>query len=281
MNTLTTSSLPSTLVSSTVTVLATLMDKLDSDAINGTSIIPWSSPIPVFGDWLSPRIGTLGLNPSLREFLDTHGNQLRGDARRFHTLESLGLQSWSEVDARHFELIMETYLMYFARNPYDLWFKKLNFVIAGADVSFYDYPSTACHFDLVPFATSKRWGELSSRQRSVLLGLSGTTFGMILKESQVRLLVLNGSSVVNVFQSAAGLTLCANEMPTWSLERRSGACVKGVSYMGITDTVAGINLDRELTVIGFNHNLQSSFGVSRQVVSSIQKWIARIAQGVS
>ena len=124
-----------TLGSSTVfAVLTTLIDRLDSDSITATGIIPWSCPVPVFGDWISSQIATLGINPSFREFVDQSGEQLRGTNRRFHTLESLGLETWAEADVRHFELIMDTYTAYFSRNPYDTWFKKLDFAISGADV---------------------------------------------------------------------------------------------------------------------------------------------------
>ena len=144
--------------------------------------------------------------------------------------------------------------------------------------SYYDSLSSACHFDLVPFATNQRWSELSGQQRSVLLSLTGSTLGMILRDSQVRLLILNGSSVVNAFQSVAGLTFQATEIPAWSLGRRSRSFVKGVAYTGMADTVSGVNLDRQIAVVGFNHNLQSSFGVTKKVISSIREWIARTAE---
>ena len=266
--------------STILAVLTTLIDRLSSDAVIGMDIIPWSCPVPAFGDWLSPQVATLGLNPSYREFVDPSGKQLQGDCRRFHTLDSLGLTTWGEVDARHLELIMDSCRSYFSRNPYDTWFKKLDFAIAGTNVSYYDRPSSACHLDLVPFATIRRWNELSPQQRSSLLSLAGDTLGIILRDSQIRLLVLNGSSVVRAFQSVAGLSLQAKEIPDWSLGRRSRGEVKGVAFTGMTEIVSGVNLDRRIAVLGFNHNLQSSFGVTKEVISSIREWIARTAEEV-
>ena len=259
-------------------VLATLIDRLDSDAVIGTDIIPWSCPVPAFGDLSNPQLATLGINPSYREFLNPSGEELQGQLRRFHTLESLGLEAWAEADARHLELILDTYRSYFFSNPYDAWFKKLDFAISGANVSYYDSPSSACHLDLVPFATIRRWTELSGQQRASLLELSGDTLGMILRDSQVRVLVLNGSSVVKGFQSIAGVSLHSQEIPAWSLGRRSNAHVKGVAYTGVVATVSGIKLDRQLQVLGFNHNLQSSFGVTMEVINAIREWITRIAE---
>ena len=261
-----------------LSVLTTLIDRLDSDAVIGTDIIPWSCPVPTFGDLTSPQLATLGINPSYREFVDPSGEELQGELRRFHTLESLGLETWAEADARHLELILDTYRSYFFCNPYNAWFKKLDFAISGANVSYYDSPSTACHLDLIPFATIRRWTELSTQQRSSLVAVSGDTLGMILRDSQVRVLILNGSSVVKGFQSVAGVSLRAEEIPAWSLGRRSSANVKGVAYTGVAATVSGIKLDRQLKVLGFNHNLQSSFGVTMEVITAIREWITRTAE---
>ena len=261
-----------------LSVLTKLIDRLDSDAVIGTDIIPWSCPVPTFGDLTSPQLATLGINPSYREFVDPSGEELQGKLRRFHTLESLGLETWSEADARHLELILDTYRSYFFCNPYNAWFKKLDFAISGANASYYDSPSTACHLDLIPFATIRRWTELSTQQRSSLVAVSGDTLGMILRDSQVRVLILNGSSVVKGFQSVAGVSLRAEEIPAWSLGRRSSANVKGVAYTGVAATVSGIKLDRQLKVLGFNHNLQSSFGVTMEVITAIREWITRTTE---
>ena len=255
--------------------LARLIDRLDGDAAFGTDIIPWSCPVPAFGDLSRSQVATLGINPSHREFLDRSGEQLHGVLRRFHTLDSLGLEAWSQADARHLELILETFQTYFFCNPYNAWFKKLEFAISGTNVSYYDSPATACHLDLIPFATSRRWNELSAEQRSSLQALSGDTLGVILRESQVQLLILNGSSVVKGFQSIAGVSLRAEEIPAWALARHSRSYVKGIAYTGVATSVSGVKLDRQITVLGFNHNLQSSFGISMEVTTSIREWITR------
>ena len=243
-------------------------------------IIPWSCPVPTFGDWFTPQVATLGINPSYREFLDRSGRQLQGEHRRFHTLDSLGLETWGEADARHLELIMDACRSYFSRNPYDAWFKKLDFAISGANVSFYDLPPSACHLDLVPFATTRRWNELSPKQRSSLLSLTEDTLGITLRDSQIRVLILNGSSVVRAFQAVSGVSLQAKVIPAWSLGRKSRANVRGIAFTGMTETVSGIKLDRQVAILGFNHNLQSSYGVTMEVITSIREWIAHTAEEV-
>src|SRR5579864_4914328 len=128
--------------------LTTLIDRLDSPAISQTDVIRWGCPVPSFGDLSNARVATIGLNPSNREFVDESGNELEGSSRRFHTLTSLGLASWAEADARHLRLILESCRAYFLGNPYDTWFKRLDYVIHGARASFYDPASVACHLDL-------------------------------------------------------------------------------------------------------------------------------------
>jgi hypothetical protein len=42
----------------------------------------------------------------------------------------------------------------------------------------------------------------------------------------------------------------------------------------------GIDLERELLVLGFNHNIQSSFGMTTEVTTAIRHWIAEAAEEV-
>lgn len=257
--------------------LSTLIDRLDSPAVSRTQVIRWGCPVPCFGDLSSSRVATLGLNPSNREFVDELGDELRGTFRRFHTLTSLGLQSWSDVDARHLRLITESCCNYFLGNPYDRWFKKLDRVVSGANASFYDASCRACHLDLIPYATARKWTELTARQRSSLLTVAADTLGLLLRDSPVRILILNGRSVVDHFQEIAGICLERVEMPAWSLSRQPKRDVAGLAYRGVVNTLSGISLPHEILVLGYNHNLQSSFGVTNEVIRGIRDWISRQA----
>lgn len=260
--------------------LTTLIDRLDSPGVLGASVIRWGCPVPAFGDLSSSQVATLGLNPSNREFLDKSGNELQGTLRRFHTLKSLGLTSWSDVDARHLRLILTSCRRYFLGNPYDTWFKKLDLVVAGAKASYYDVSSRACHLDLIPYATVRKWTDLTAIQRSSLLAVVGDTLGLLLRDSPVRILILNGSSVVDKFENIAGICLEKQAMPAWSLPRRSTPDVTGFAYQGVVETLSGIGLRHKILVLGFNHNLQSSFGVTSEVIRSISGWVARTASEV-
>lgn len=259
------------------TTLTTLINLLDNGSISDTDVIRWGSPVPTFGNLSSSHVATLGLNPSNREFVDEAGNELKGKHRRFHTLLSLGIKSWSDIDARHLQLILESCEGYFRINPYDRWFKVLDLVVSGANASYYSKTNSACHLDLIPYATSRKWNDLGLRQRSRLLLMVGDTLGMLVRDSPIKVLILNGKSVVELFQDISGIRLQKEKMPKWSLPRRSTPDVMGVAYHGVADTFSGVHLNRNLLVLGFNHNLQSSFGVTTKVLHEIREWVSTVS----
>lgn len=257
--------LPSTLIR--------LIDRLDQEDLCGSGVIPWSCPVMSFGNPMNSTVATVGINPSNREFVDDTGVELQGSDRRFHTLASLGLDSWLGADARHLELILDTFSTYFTGNPYNAWFGKLEFLLNGIGVSYYSSSNAACHFDLVPYATTQKWSELSLQQHSALLKVAGDTLGLIVRDSAVDLLILNGTSVVKRLEGLSGLQLSSEIKCSWSLPRRSTRDVRGVAFSGKVDTLAGVHLGREVKVLGFNHNLQGSFGVTTAVVDEIKDWL--------
>lgn len=256
--------------------LTTLINRLDTlNAPEANTVIQWGCPVISFGDLPGSSVATLGLNPSNREFVDEAGQELDGNSRRFPTLQSLGIKSWSEADARHLRTIVDSCCSYFYGNPYDRWFKRLDDVVSATRASFYDSSRCACHLDLIPYATGEKWTDLTPSQKTSLLHVAGDTLALLLRDSSVEVLILNGQSVVNHFQQIAGVRLEAKEMPGWCLPRKSGVNVPGIAYKGVVDTVSGIPLSRDILVLGYNHNLQSSFGVTTKVIEGIRDWVGK------
>ena len=252
--------------------ISTLVEYL-SELTCDTAAIDWTPPVPAFGDPSRAQVATLGLNPSDREFVDVQGRELDGAQRRFPTLRSLGLRSWHEATDAHIEEIAEACRSYFAHNPYDAWFKRLDFLIQETSASFYTPISPATHLDLVPYATGLKWGALPKRDRALLAEGAREVLGTILRDAPVRLLILNGMSVVSSFQMLCDAELRRDEKPEWSLPRRTGRNVKGYSFTGVVDRVADIDLGGKVLVLGYNHNIQSSFGITQTVCQSIRGWI--------
>ena len=252
-----------------ISALVEYLCELDSD----TAVIDWTPPVPAFGDPSRAQVATLGLNPSDREFVDIQGRELDGAQRRFPTLRSLGLDGWYEATDAHIDEIAVACRSYFERNPYDTWFRHLDFLIHETGTSFYTPLSAATHLDLVPYATGSKWAALSKHDRALLAEGAKTVLGTVLRDAPVTLLVLNGMSVVNSFQTLCDTQFRREEKPEWSLPRRAGRDVKGYSFTGVVDRASDIDLGQEVLVLGYNHNIQSSFGITQRVRQSIRKWI--------
>ena len=242
--------------------LETMIERLDSGYVADTSVIPWASPVPSFGDPKS-RLATLGLNPSPREFVDTFGNPIRRNSRRrLHTLESLGLATWAQAGERHVRLIWDACRFYFSNNPYDRWFKHLDGVISGAGFSYYAPLHNACHFDLVPFATENTWDRLTAQQRVQLIDASADTLGSLLRYSSVQVLILNGSDVFNEFQHITDHSLAESPLPNSSAR----------AYTGSINTLFGITLGREIRVLGFSTYIQDA---NERDKTAIKQWLTQ------
>lgn len=256
-----------------VAAIRTLVGKLDNPVMDAADVIRWGSPIAAFGNLCKSQLATVGLNPSNLEFVGRDGRELIGDARRFPTLTSLKLKRWADATDLDLLKIYDSYEHYFQTNPYDAWFSQLNYVIADSGCSFYGAESNACHLDLVPFATTSKWGSLSRPQKSLLFKTSGHVIADCLNSSYIDLLVLNGKSVVEAFRSEFKVGFSQIEMPEWSLPRKNHCPVKGYAYSATIREIHGVRLTRKVVLLGFNHNLQSSFGVSNAVRRSIRRWI--------
>lgn len=250
-----------------------LVSKIDANALADTDILPWGSPIPVFGDLTVSRVATLGLNPSNLEFLDNEGNELDGERRRFHTLNSLKIKDWKSTNENHLSEIVDSCINYFSLNPYDRWFKSLDVILNDLNVSYYSEDRKACHLDIVPFATKSKWGALSGEQKYRLITSSGSSLASLIHVSPIQVLILNGASVVKSFFEMSSENFEKKEMPSWDLSGGSRRKVKGFAYSGKIQKLQGRELNREILILGFNHNIQSSFGVTNKVKKSIAKWV--------
>jgi hypothetical protein len=255
-------------------VLISLLDILDSEIIDGLDIIKWGAPVPSFGDITKSKVATIGLNPSNKEFVDDFGNELDGNFRRFHTLNSLNIDRWSEIDGKKISLLINSYKQYFSKNPYDRWFQTLDMVISGLGKSYYDSNNPACHLDLIPFATIRKWNYLGSNQKTSLLKYMGNFLGLLIRDSPIEMIILNGQSVVDIFQQISMLSLKKELMTSWSLPRHHTNDVLGISYYIKSEVFSGIHLEKQITILGYNHNLQSSFGVTNNVKYKIRDWIS-------
>lgn len=254
-------------------IIEELICILQNPTIESSEVIQWGAPIPSFGDPTVAQLATLGLNPSDKEYTDSSGNELEENFRRFHTLRSLEIESWRKATDQHIELIEKSCTEYFLRNPYNNWFKPLDSIISGTSSSYYNKLFHAVHLDLIPFATKLKWANLKPKQKEALLKSSEHILGKIINGSPIKVIVLNGSTVIENFKKITNAELNAQHIPDWDLSRASSAKVKGVAYKGFLTKISNIELDTPILALGFNHNIQSSFGVTTKVRKSITDWV--------
>ncbi len=114
------------------------------------------------------------------------------------------------------------------------------------------YTGTACHLDLVQWATDPTWGKLRGNFKKNLVEADLSFLQKQLSQDCIRLLLLNGSGVVNAYTKKLGCELAEKVIPGkvgWKV------------FLGKTE--------RGATVVGWNKNLQSSFGVSSEYIRSV------------
>ncbi|MEE4333710.1 hypothetical protein V2J70_09465 [Pseudomonas alliivorans] len=259
-------------------ILRKMVSLISEKFLSRFDVINWAAPVPYFGDPCKAMMATVGLNPSDREFVNSEGDELTDSSRRFHTLTSLGLLNWSQLTSSQLETIHDSCTEYFLRNPYDAWFRPLDFLLKGTDGSFYSSLFHACHLDLIPYATAIKWAYLKPAQRQKLLSISAVFLGEVLKYSSIKILVLNGKTVVENFERAANVSFREEQIDKWNLPRKNGNDIKGFSYEGCISRMGSIDIGREIHVLGYNHNIQSSYGVTTAVRISIQEWISSKAK---
>jgi hypothetical protein len=93
------------------------------------------------------------INPSSHEFCGFDGGLLTEPKRRLATLKSLGAASTVALTKEQIQIVADECYSYFFRNPYRRWFDPLDRLVRdGLGASYYD--SSACHLDLVQWATS-------------------------------------------------------------------------------------------------------------------------------
>lgn len=212
-----------------------------------------------FGDFRKARVATLGWNPSKNEFLDRSGRELDGDDRRLETWQSIGRSQIQNPRANAAADVWNGCQNYFRGNPYH-WFNKLEQVLRGVRASYKN--GTACHLDLVQWATDPVWRDLSDRQKQELLDADVPFLGEQLAHSKIEALLLNGRGIVEGVRDRLGVKLeSRGKLPGHRSEFFSGRTRAGV------------------LVVGWSTNLQSSRGVSAMDVRMVRNRVKSMLEG--
>jgi len=226
-------------------------------------VIEGSTPVVSFGNAHCASVATLGLNPSRVEFLDRDENELVAPFRRLATHASLGTSDLANATETVIAQVLNDCNSYFSGNPYRRWFDQLELILTPCCASYYD--GSACHLDLVQWATNPTWGKLRPASlRRELIEADSLFLIEQLSNENIELLLVNGMGVVRQLRSMVNTTLD-------EIDRIVG--------FRKHDTVlfSGTILDR-VRVIGWSTNLQSEFGVSSKLRSEVAKRVAKLAR---
>jgi hypothetical protein len=169
-------------------------------------VVPGSTPVLSFGSPATASVATLGLNPSVAEFADKSGWLSDAD-RRLVDLKHLGVDSLQHVSDEVLAQVEEGCNTYFDHNPYWRWFRTLEKLLNELELSYVD--GSACHLDLVQWATSPVWNGLTAPQRASLIGADAEFLRHQLSHENVSLVFMNGMTVVTqVDKHLASLEQC-------------------------------------------------------------------------
>ena len=176
------------------------LERILRPAPDGLGVVPGTTPVVSFGDISRARIATISINPSHREFVDSRGELLAPGKKRLADRESLGGEFGRELTTQDAQTVFDGCNSYFTHGKTYGWFKTMQAAVLDAfNVNFSN--GTACHLDLVQWATKPIWGELCSSQRAKLLAADTEFLAHQLKTGSSSIILMNGQQVVSQLTS--------------------------------------------------------------------------------
>jgi hypothetical protein len=165
-----------------------------------------SLPVLFFGDVCSAGIATVGLNPSNREYTDSHGELLLGSRQRFATLASLGAADRPSLTDGQCDEAVRWMRGYFnPGKPVYGWFTGLERVARGMGASFAE--GSAVHLDLVQEPTHPTWSALPRDQRDRLLSDDLRFLAWQIRRFPFRAVICTGKTASVHTQRALGVAV--------------------------------------------------------------------------
>lgn len=220
----------------------------------GLRVVPGSTPVISFGDASAAAVATVGINPSFAEFRE-NGVELTAHQRRLATHQSLGVADLSTAPVEAIAQVLADCDAYFKKRAYWSWFSHLERVLARCGASYLN--GTACHLDLVQWATEVPWRELDERVRVQLLASDVPFLMRQLRTHPFKLLLLNGRTAVQELSKVVPLREVGKIDATESAHLFAGRV-------------------GELRIVGWSCNLQAR-GLAADVLFELPSRVAAMA----
>lgn len=176
---------------------AYLIERAIAPAPSDCHVVARSTPVVAFGNPVGARVATLGINPSCNEFINRKGELLVGQKLRLTTRESLDLDEHSPLADDHGRAILDGCASYFGVNMY-AWFKPLNRILTESIGA--AYGESACHLDLVQWATKPVWRNLNATSQQTLLKDGVRFLARQIETERYPLVVVNGRTALRAVE---------------------------------------------------------------------------------
>jgi hypothetical protein len=211
----------------------------------GQRVLERSLPIVSFGDARKATVATLSLNPSWIEFESQNEIWLEGSARRVASLASIGVDDPRNLtDEQVAQVVAESNAYFNGPNWYKAWFHWLESLLVGSGAGSY-MDGTACHLDLVQWATKPAQGKLAPSVWEPLVEKDTPFLRWQLENGAIKVVLMNGTSVVRWVHKAGLLGAAREEALTYSattgtktMRVRRGSS-DGVLFLGWNRPLAG------------------------------------------
>jgi hypothetical protein len=232
------------------------------------SVLAGSLPVVSFGDAASAVIATLSLNPSWLEFQSPAGAWLTGSRRRLASLVSLGVADPQDLDDDQIAAVLAESNGYFrGPNWYRTWFHWLESLLTRSGAGSY-LNGTACHLDLVQWATKPAQGQLPPPVWNHLVAEDSSFLHAQLRGSPIRVALLNGASTAQWVRRAGLVSGFDEDIITYSTS-------SGNNRLRLFRADAG-----GMLFLGWNKPLASAIAADGR--SQLADWIAAQLQvGIS
>jgi hypothetical protein len=222
-----------------------------------------------FGNAQSASVATLGLNPSRAEFVDKHGALLEGQERRLATHSSLRTSDLLHAPQEAVLRVLEDCNTYFQRRPYWRWFKQLEQILNACGASY--KTGSACHLDLVQWATDPTWGKLPTAVRKRLIADDAPFLASQLQNEGLQLLLVNGTGVRQELVRSMGRQLWLEEVDP--IDPIVGHAQRTRLFVG--------QVFNRVNVVTWSTNVQSAHGVTKELRTELAKRVTLLASHAS